>query len=150
MKPPLKLKNISEVEAELNIIILSQHRPKYDLTVFQIFEFLSLNIESSIQSAGLKNTVGFWNRFLGKYKFAKLISSGNYSKANQISGFPSKPEQGDEKSAETRLKTALTAFKLHSGPFGEHPVYGVLDKKQWERVLSLLSSFLFEIGRAHV
>jgi|JI10StandDraft_1071094.scaffolds.fasta_scaffold231197_2 hypothetical protein len=143
MKNQIKLRNISEVEAELNIIISCQRKPKFDITIFQIFEFISTSIESSIQGAGLKSTVGFWNRFLGKYKFAKLISSGSYTKVNQISGFPTKSESGDEKSAETRLKTALTAFKLHSGPFGEHPVYGDLDKKQWERVISLLSSYLF-------
>ncbi len=143
MKAQIKLKDISEVEAELGIITACNHRPKYDLTVFQIYEFISLSIESSIQNAGSKSAVGFWNKFLGRYKFAKLLSSGNYTRANQISGFPMKVEAGDEKSAETRLKTALTAFKLHTGPFGEHPVYGDLDKKQWERVISILSSFLF-------
>ncbi len=143
MKNPLKLRNISDVEDELNIIISCQHRPKYDLSIFQIFEFISSNIEYSIQNAGSKSSVGFWNRFVGKYKFAKLVSSGNYTKANQIMGFPNKVETGDLRSAETRLKTALTAFKLHSGPFGEHPVYGALDKKQWEKILSILSSFLF-------
>jgi hypothetical protein len=143
MKVPLKLKNISEVEAELNIIISCQHKPKYDLSVFQVYEFIAASIESSIQNAGLKSSVGIWNKFLGRYKFAKLISSGSYTKASQIAGFPNRTETGEEKSAETRLKTALTAFKLHSGPFGEHPIYGNLDKKQWERVISILSAFLF-------
>jgi hypothetical protein len=143
MKAPLKLKNIAEVESELNIIISCQRRPKFDLTIYQIFEFIASNIEASIQNAGLKSSVGIWNTFLGKYKFAKLTASGLYTKANQIAGFPSKVEAGDEKSGENRLKTALTAFKLHSGPFGGHPVYGDLDKKQWEKVISILSGFMF-------
>ncbi|MDZ4726355.1 MAG: DUF1569 domain-containing protein [Leptospira sp.] len=143
MKTQQKLRTITDVEYELSIITSCQKRSKMDLSIFQIFDFIGSFIESSIQSAGLKSSVGIWNRFIGKYKFAKLMSIGVYTKATQINGFPNKSESGDEKYAENRLKTALTAFKLHSGPFGEHPVYGELDKKQWERVISILSGFLF-------
>ncbi len=143
MKNTIKLRNLDEVEKELNIITACKKSQKYDLTIYQIFDFLATSIETSIQSAGLKSAVGVWNKFVGKYKYAKLISSGTYTKANQIFGFPNKIETGDDKSSEIRLKTAITAFRLHSGPFGEHPIYGELDKKQWEREISILCGFLF-------
>ncbi|GBF51905.1 four helix bundle metalloprotein [Leptospira ryugenii] len=143
MKAPQKYKSISDVEDELNIIISCNRKPKYDLSIYQIMNFIAEFIELSIQSADQKRIFNTWHRIIGKYKFAKLMSSGFYSKASQVYGFPSKAESGDEKSAEMRLRTALTAFKLHSGPFGSHPIYGDLDKKQWEKVISILSGFLF-------
>ncbi|WP_411821397.1 DUF1569 domain-containing protein [Leptospira sp. 'Mane'] len=143
MKTPLKFKQLGDVENELGIILACDRKPKYDLTIFQIFDFVSAQIESSIQSATNSNHAGLFARFMGKYKFAKLLTSGSFTKANQIFGFPQKKESGDEKISETRLKTAITAFKLHSGPFGFHPVYGDLDKKQWEKFHSILAGFLF-------
>ncbi|TGN19704.1 DUF1569 domain-containing protein [Leptospira idonii] len=140
---PIKLKQLKDVENELSIILACERKPKYDLSIFQILEFIAEAIETSIQSAGNKSSAGALKRFVGKYKLAKLLSKGAYTRASQINGFPTKMETGDDKSAETRLKTALTAFKLHSGPFGAHPVYGDLDKKQWEKVHSILASFLF-------
>lgn len=143
MKVQRKLKTIPEVETEFNIIIECDKKSTNGLTIYQMYEFIASSIETSIQSAGLDSGRGLWNGFLGKYKLAKLLSKGTYTKSNQIFGFPSKAESGDEKSAETRLKTAFTAFQLHSGPFGQHPVYGDLDKMQWEKIHSIVSGFLF-------
>ncbi|MCG6146248.1 DUF1569 domain-containing protein [Leptospira bandrabouensis] len=142
MKSTLKLKTIDDIERELSIIVVCEKKQKADITLSQVYDFLAESIELSIQrigSATKRNTI---NKILGKYKFAKLLSKGSYTKANQIPGFPLK-DLGDAESALLRLKTSLTAFKLHSGPFADHPVFGELDKKQWERIHGILAAFLF-------
>lgn len=142
MKSVLKLKTIDDIERELSIIISCEKKQKSDITLSQVFDFLAESIELSIQGVGYTTKRTTINKLLGKYKFAKLISKGYYTKTNQIPGFPQK-DLGDVDSAQLRLKTALTAFKLHSGPFSEHPVFGELDKKQWEKIHGILASFLF-------
>ncbi|XDD48462.1 DUF1569 domain-containing protein [Leptospira sp. WS39.C2] len=142
MKSILKLKTIDDIEKELSIIISCEKKQKADITLSQIFDFLAESIELSIQGVGFKTKRSAVNKLLGKYKFAKLISKGHYTKTNQIPGFPPK-DLGDPDSAQLRLKTSLTAFKLHSGPFADHPVFGDLDKKQWEKIHGILASFLF-------
>jgi len=142
MKSTLKLKTIDDIEKELSIIITCEKKQKSDITLSQIFDFLAESIELSIQGVGYTTKRTTVNKLLGKYKFAKLISTGHYTKANQIPGFPPR-DLGDPESAQLRLKTSLTAFKLHSGPFADHPVFGELDKKQWEKIHGILSSFLF-------
>ncbi|MCW7490534.1 DUF1569 domain-containing protein [Leptospira meyeri] len=142
MKSILKLKTIDDIERELSIIVACEKKQKADISLSQIYDFLAESIELSIQRIGSTNKRNTINKLLGKYKFAKLISKGNYTKANQIPGFPPK-DLGDADSALLRLKTSLTAFKLHSGPFAEHSVFGELDKKQWERVHGILAIFLF-------
>ncbi|EKJ85990.1 uncharacterized protein DUF1569 [Leptospira meyeri] len=142
MKSILKLKTIDDIERELSIIVACEKKQKADISLSQIYDFLAESIELSIQRIGSSNKRNTINKLLGKYKFAKLISKGNYTKANQIPGFPPK-DLGDADSALLRLKTSLTAFKLHSGPFAEHSVFGELDKKQWERVHGILAIFLF-------
>ncbi|MDF3820305.1 DUF1569 domain-containing protein [Leptospira sp. 96542] len=143
MKTNLKFKSIDEVEIELKIISACERKQKSDITLSQIFDFLAESIELSIQTAGDNSQRGTLNKILGKYKLAKLFSIGGISSVNQVPGFPPKNDLGDENLALLRLKTALTAFKLHSGPFGLHLSYGVLDKKQWEKVHSYLAGFLF-------
>ncbi|TGL62506.1 DUF1569 domain-containing protein [Leptospira jelokensis] len=142
MKSNLKLKTIDDIERELTIILACERKQKSDITLSQIFDFLAESIEVSIQGISYNKKRTTINKLLGKYKFAKLISTGNYTKANQIPGFPPR-DLGDAQAAELRLKTSLTAFKLHSGPFAEHQVFGELDKKQWERVHSILATYLF-------
>lgn len=142
MKSTLKLKTIDDIERELSIIIACEKKQKADVSLTQVYDFLAESIELSIQRIGSTNKRNTINKLLGKYKFAKLISTGNYTKANQIPGFPPK-DLGDSDSALLRLKTSLTAFKLHSGPFAEHSVFGELDKKQWERIHGILGAFLF-------
>ncbi|TGL55606.1 DUF1569 domain-containing protein [Leptospira kemamanensis] len=142
MKSSLKLKTIDDIERELSIILTCEKKQKSDITLSQIFDFLAESIELSIQGISYNKKRSAVNKLLGKYKFAKLISTGNYTKANQIPGFPPK-DLGDSEAAQLRLKTSLTAFKLHSGPFAEHQVFGELDKKQWERVHSILATYLF-------
>ncbi|PJZ83344.1 DUF1569 domain-containing protein [Leptospira harrisiae] len=142
MKSILKLKTIDDIERELSIIVACEKKQKADISLSQVYDFLAESIELSIQRIGTTSKRNTINKLLGKYKFAKLISKGNYTKANQIPGFPSK-DLGDADSALLRLKTSLTAFKLHSGPFAEHSVFGELDKKQWERVHGILAVFLF-------
>ncbi|MCG6142347.1 DUF1569 domain-containing protein [Leptospira bourretii] len=142
MKSILKLKTIDDIERELSIIVACEKKQKADISLSQIYDFLAESIELSIQRIGSTNKRNTINKLLGKYKFAKLISKGNYTKANQIPGFPPK-DLGDADSALLRLKTSLTAFKLHSGPFAEHSVFGELDKKQWERIHGILAVFLF-------
>lgn len=142
MKSILKLKTIDDIERELSIIVACEKKQKADISLSQIYDFLAESIELSIQKIGSTNKRNTINKLLGKYKFAKLISKGNYTKTNQIPGFPPK-DLGDADSALLRLKTSLTAFKLHSGPFAEHSVFGELDKKQWERIHGILAVFLF-------
>ncbi|TGK92845.1 DUF1569 domain-containing protein [Leptospira brenneri] len=142
MKLTLKLKTIDDIERELSIIVACEKKQKADVTLTQVYDFLAESIELSIQRIGVASKRSTVNKLLGKYKFAKLISKGAYTKASQIPGFPSK-DLGDTESALLRLKTSLTAFKLHSGPFAEHSVFGELDKKQWERIHGILAMFLF-------
>lgn len=143
MKNLKKMKTLDEVEKELTIILATDKKPKFDISITQVFDFLSESIESSIQNVTLLQKRSGLNKILGKYKLAKLFSKGSYSKVNQIPGFPPKFDLGDPHAAEIRLKTAITAFKLHSGPFSEHVVFGELEKKQWEKIHSMLASFLF-------
>lgn len=142
MKSTLKLKTIDDIERELSIIIACEKKQNADISLSQVYDFLAESIELSIQRIGSTNKRNTINKILGKYKFAKLLSKGSYTKANQIPGFPPK-DLGDPDSALLRLKTSLTAFKLHSGPFAEHSVFGELDKKQWERIHGILATFLF-------
>ncbi|MGV3666060.1 MAG: DUF1569 domain-containing protein [Leptospira bouyouniensis] len=142
MKSILKLKTMDDIEKELSIILSCEKKQKSDITLSQIFDFLAESIELSIQGIGSTSKRSTINKLLGKYKFAKLISSGHYTKTNQIPGFPPR-DLGDPESAQLRLKTSLTAFRLHSGPFADHPVFGDLDKKQWEKIHGILASFLF-------
>ncbi|EMY59843.1 DUF1569 domain-containing protein [Leptospira terpstrae] len=142
MKSILKLKTIEDIDRELSIIIACEKKQKADISLSQVYDFLAESIELSIQRIGSTNKRNTINKLLGKYKYAKLLSKGNYTKANQIPGFPPK-DLGDADSALLRLKTSLTAFRLHSGPFAEHSVFGELDKKQWERIHAILAVFLF-------
>lgn len=143
MKNIKKIKNMDDVEKELSIILICDKKAKSDISITQIFDFLSESIEYSIQNnLEIQKRTGL-NKILGKYKLAKLLSKGSYTKVNQIPGFPPKVDLGDFESAELRLKTAITAFKLHSGPFGYHSVFGELEKKQWEKIHSMLAAFLF-------
>ena len=45
--------------------------------------------------------------------------------------------EGDEKAAMAALRKALDDFEKHEGPWGEHPFFGKLDKKQWTLLTSL-------------
>jgi len=143
MNTKIKLNSIEEAEKELEIILGSNCKSKNSLAPEHIFDFLAESIENSIQEHDTNIDNGFFQKIYGKYRLNKVLRREGYKTESEIFGFPNKLQTIDPKLAETRLKTAITAFKLHSGPFSEHPVYGPLDKSIWDKVLGYLSEFMF-------
>lgn len=138
-----KIETISDLELELDIILSCNKRPKKQLSISQVFDFLAESIENSIQSESRTEELGFLQKIYAKYQLNKILSYGGFKKESQIQNFPGPINDLDPKLSESRLKTAITAFKLHSGPFGAHSIYGQLEKDKWEKILSYLSFFLF-------
>jgi len=145
MKPKAKLSNLNLVETELEIILACPRKPKTKLGIPQIFDFLAENIELSLQVEERKEELGFLQKILGRYKLKKVLSGNGFQKQSQIYNFPSSSGEFDPKVSESRLKTAITAFRLHSGPFGDHRIYGTLDKPEWEKLHCYLCEFMFSL-----
>jgi hypothetical protein len=77
-------------------------------------------------------------------RWKKFNKSGSWDPSWKFPELSSKSEEVEETAAMLRLKTALTAFKLHSGPFAKHPLFGNLDKDEWEGIHVKVAEYIVD------
>jgi hypothetical protein len=127
-----ELKNLRDLEQEIQFLEKNFSTAKSNKPISEILFRLASGIEYSMQTK--TKPLGLFKKLFAAQRFKKFLSPANTNTqdlllSKEISGY-----DPDPKMEILRIKTALTAFKLHSGPFASHPIFGGLDKKDWELV----------------
>lgn len=128
-----RIKNFKDLEFECNLIERNSANCKINLTSAQVLDCIAHGIEASI----LYNAEGqssFLQKFWDKYFIKKFSEKDEWNNSWKLPKLPKTKVEGDEKASLLRLRTAITAFKLHTGPFSRHPAFGILDKPLWETI----------------
>jgi hypothetical protein len=135
MKRNLEIKSIQELEQELYIIQKCEIIADAEWNVQDALNGISREIEGSIADEEVVSNQSWAKKLLSKFLFKRAISNKNFSltKMGAI-------EAEDPNDSQIRLRTAITAFKLHSGPFALHPKYGKLNKSDWEKWIGYIST----------
>jgi hypothetical protein len=138
-----KIKNLKDIEFEISLLEKCKHSPKTDISVGTLLECLSVEIESCISYEEVKED-SFFGKIFNKMRWKKFNKSGSWDPSWKFPELSSKSEEVEETAAMLRLKTALTAFKLHSGPFAKHPLFGNLDKDEWEGIHVKVAEYIVD------
>ncbi|WCL47710.1 DUF1569 domain-containing protein [Leptospira sp. GIMC2001] len=136
-----KINTINDLEFECGLLEKCNHKTKSKISVSQLLNSVAEGIESSITGSSDK-TDSFISKIIKNFKLKKFSSQASWDPKWKIHGVPTEFSEGDWKDSLVRLKTSITAFKLHSGPFANHPDFGQLDKPSWEIVHLKVADYL--------
>lgn len=140
-----RIKNFKDLEFECNLIERNSANSKINLTSAQVLDCIAHEIESSILY-NAESQSSFLRKFWDKYFIKRFSEADNWNNSWKLPKIPKNKIDGDEKASLLRLRTAITAFKLHTGPFSRHPAFGILDKTVWETIhLKVADHFLDQL-----
>lgn len=125
------IKSWKDLEFELGLLEKNTHSSANHLSIGQILDLLSSVIEESMSYKEVENA-GFFSNWISQFRLKKFMKEKSWTPKWKYPSIPQHHTEIDEETALLRLKTAITAFRLHSGPFALHPVFGRLDKPSWE------------------
>jgi hypothetical protein len=135
------IKSWKDLEFEIGFMEKNNHSSKTHLSVGQILNCLSTEIEYSMSYVDLESQ-SFLKNWFSKYRLKKFEKESSWSPKWNFPEIPRQHEETDESDSLLRLKTAITAFRLHSGPFSHHPLFGKLEKLNWETIHLKVATYL--------
>jgi hypothetical protein len=136
MKRDIEIKSIQDLEQELYIIQKCEIVQDQHWRIQDALDSISREIEGSIADEELDSSDGWAKNLLSKFLFRRALKNKNLN----LEKSPTQNTEEDTKYSQIRLKTAITAFKLHSGPFSLHPKFGKLNKSEWEKWIGYITS----------
>jgi hypothetical protein len=139
-----RIRSFKDLEFECNLIERNSATSKMKITSAQVLDCIAQGIESSILY-NPENQSSFLQKIWDKFFLKKLAENESWNTAWKSPKIPKqKNDEADEKTSLLRLRTAITAFKLHSGPFSRHPAFGILDKNVWESIHLKVADYFLE------
>jgi hypothetical protein len=135
------IKSWKDLEFEIGFLEKNNHSSKNNLSVGQILDCLSTEIESSM-SYTVEESQSFLKNWFSQFRLKKFEKENSWTPKWKFPELPKQHEEIDELGALLRLKTAITAFRLHSGPFSHHPLFGKLEKVNWETIHLKVATYL--------
>lgn len=138
----IRMKTLKDLEFEIGLLEKCKYSPKSDFSIAQLLTTLALNIEMSISYESVEEE-SFFAKILSTFRYKKFSKQESWDTGLRYPTIPAQlpAEEGDSE-ALLRLKTSLTAFRLHSGPWSIHPLFGKLDKSEWEAFHVRLGEYL--------
>lgn len=127
------IKNWKDLEFEIGLFDKCKYNSKNNLSVGQILNCLSQEIEASISYDAVREE-NFYAKFRSRRKFKKFKTEETWDPKWNFPELPKTHLETNALESILQLKTAMTAFRLHSGPFSNHPEFGGLDKLEWEMI----------------
>lgn len=136
-----KIKTWKDLEFEIRLFGKCNTKSLSYMSIGQILTSLSSEIESSI-SGDESPREGFFEKYRNRRRFNHFIRDGKWNTKWKFPKLPLEHQNLDSEECLLRLKTAMTAFRLHSGPFAKHPEFGILEKYQWENLHLKVADYL--------
>ncbi len=139
------IKNWNDLEKEVRYLGKSLCRSlKEELSVGQILDCISEEIEESLMNPQ-KTEEGFLKSLWNRYRYKLFLKQKAWSPSWKFPPLPQKRCEIPLQDSILRLKTAITGFKLHTGIFNKHPLFGKLNKDEWEAVHLKVASYFFSL-----
>jgi hypothetical protein len=154
MRRLIEINNFEELEHELDELeSASEIETTGKWSFYQILLHISDSIHYSIH--GYPGVLPWLIRkTIGRIVLGRLIAEGKMNPGHYNPTAPKEREEGDYKSAMSRLRECIKEFKNHDGIFSVHPIFDAMDKHTWEKLhcihASLHMSFVHAKKNNHI
>lgn len=131
LRRTLQFHSLDDVLVELSALDRAQITTTGKWSFYQILSHLAENIESSI-SQYPRSMPFVIRRTIGPMALRHLLKTQEMKSGAPNPTAPKQREEGDEKAAMLRLRTAIASFRAYEGPMAEHPFFGPINKEDFE------------------
>lgn len=131
LRRALQFHSLDDVLVELSALDRAQITTTGKWSFYQILTHLAENIESSI-SQYPRSMPFVIRRTIGPMALRHLLKTQEMKSGAPNPTAPKQREEGDEKAAMLRLRTAIASFRAYEGPMAEHPFFGPINKEDFE------------------
>lgn len=131
LRRTLQFHSLDDVLVELSALDRAQITTTGKWSFYQILSHLAENIESSI-SQYPRSMPFVIRRTIGPMALRHLLKTQEMKSGAPNPTAPKQREEGDEKAAMLRLRTAIASFRAYEGSMAEHPFFGPINKEDFE------------------
>jgi len=131
LRRTLQFHSLDDVLVELSALDRAEITTTGKWSFYQILSHLAENIENSI-SQYPRSMPFVIRRTIGPMALRHLLKTQEMKSGAPNPTAPKQREEGDEKAAMLRLRTAIASFRAYEGPMAEHPFFGPINKEDFE------------------